>query len=234
MNESDIYIICPRCSEKVHYELTRCPNCGLNFYPEEEAQGVEVSSTGSLWLRAIGGIILATLVSGMATFSIHFVMGLFFTGLDLNSTAKFILFLAGPVGAFAGGYIASAVIKNRVYLYGLVIGILTIPMTVLLNTHWQYETRSLFPPSSPYFNWVIILAAALAGCYLYRRLQQGALFPRWNQPNEKKLYQDLLAKARFDRDRVERLIDYEKRRNPFGSRSELLKSAIERWERDNR
>ena len=51
---------------------------------------------------------------------------------------------------------------------------------------------------------------------------------------EKQLYQKLLQRSRGDRQLVERLIEYERRRSPDSSRIDLLQSAIYRWQRDNR
>ena len=51
---------------------------------------------------------------------------------------------------------------------------------------------------------------------------------------EAELYKVLLKKSQGDRQQVERLIDYERRRSPDASRVELLQSAIDRWERDLR
>lgn len=48
------------------------------------------------------------------------------------------------------------------------------------------------------------------------------------------LYQNLLRKVTGDRRIVERLIAYERSRTPNASIEELLRSAIIRWERDNR
>lgn len=48
------------------------------------------------------------------------------------------------------------------------------------------------------------------------------------------LYQELLSKAAGDKDKVERLIEYERRRNPNLNQEESMTSAIERWEQDNR
>jgi predicted amidophosphoribosyltransferase len=50
---------------------------------------------------------------------------------------------------------------------------------------------------------------------------------------ENKLYQNLLRKTRFDRNLTERLIEYEHEKNPSAKRIDLIKDAIERWERDN-
>lgn len=51
---------------------------------------------------------------------------------------------------------------------------------------------------------------------------------------EHQLYNKLLQKSRGDRKLVERLIEYERRRRPNCSRTELLEVAIYHWERDRR
>lgn len=51
---------------------------------------------------------------------------------------------------------------------------------------------------------------------------------------ERRLYEKLLQKSRGDRQLVERLIEYERRRSPNSSRADLLQTAIYRWERDRR
>jgi hypothetical protein len=234
MNEADIYIICPRCGEKVHYELNRCPECGLDFYPEGEEQYTEKTPSTSRWLIAISGLLLSFLASGIITFAIHLLMGQIFTIGTLNSTGQVILFLAGPLGAFAGGYVVSALLKRRAYYFGLATGMFTIPLTMILDTHWQSVTLASIYSFNSLSNMIVTLFCGLAGCHLYNWMQGGWNLPEWGQPGEKKLYQNLLVKARFDSDRVDRLIDYEKRRNPQGNRTEHIKSAIERWERDNR
>ena len=50
--------------------------------------------------------------------------------------------------------------------------------------------------------------------------------------NETELYQQLLRKALGDHAKVERLIEHERQRNPEGKRTEWLRAALERWERD--
>ena len=47
-------------------------------------------------------------------------------------------------------------------------------------------------------------------------------------------YNDLLQKAGGDRQVVERLVEFERERNPNGTRISWLKDAIVRWQRDNR
>ncbi len=45
-------------------------------------------------------------------------------------------------------------------------------------------------------------------------------------------YQELMAKARGDSALVERLIKFEQKRNPEGSRNDWVADALDRWERD--
>ncbi|HVZ40112.1 MAG TPA: zinc ribbon domain-containing protein [Candidatus Kapabacteria bacterium] len=45
-------------------------------------------------------------------------------------------------------------------------------------------------------------------------------------------YETLVRRARGDRARAERLIEYERRRNPSASRAELIRDAIDRLARD--
>jgi hypothetical protein len=52
--------------------------------------------------------------------------------------------------------------------------------------------------------------------------------------NQAALFDDLLVKVGGDRERVERLIEYERKHYPQGNRLIWLKNAIQRWERDNR
>lgn len=48
------------------------------------------------------------------------------------------------------------------------------------------------------------------------------------------LYNDLLGKTGGDHAAVERLIDYERQRQPDSARRTWLQNAIQRWEKDNR
>ena len=47
-------------------------------------------------------------------------------------------------------------------------------------------------------------------------------------------YQKLLRKALGDRAQAERLIEFERQRNPRAARARLIRAALERWERDLR
>ncbi len=48
------------------------------------------------------------------------------------------------------------------------------------------------------------------------------------------LYHNLMRKTQGNRAMVERLIQYERTRNPRAGQEEWMASAVERWERDNR
>ncbi len=48
------------------------------------------------------------------------------------------------------------------------------------------------------------------------------------------LYAKLLFKARGDKALIERLVNYEKQKNPFRTRKQFLKDALERLDKDNR
>jgi hypothetical protein len=55
-----------------------------------------------------------------------------------------------------------------------------------------------------------------------------------NQELIGRLRQNLRLKVLYDEDKIDRLIDFERHRNPKGSEADLMQSAIERWERQNR
>ena len=74
---------------------------------------------------------------------------------------------------------------------------------------------------------IILTAGAIA--YFYYRQQ--------NKPDSNDtyfLYQSLLSRARGDEALVERLVAYERERNPEASPQELLSNALWRWDHDNR
>ena len=83
--------------------------------------------------------------------------------------------------------------------------------------------------------WGLAVIAGSAGGWLISRQEKRGLerlfFPLLR---EEELYRELLAKVGYDRETVERLVDYERKRDPSAPRTVLLKNAIERWERDNR
>ena len=74
---------------------------------------------------------------------------------------------------------------------------------------------------------VLIIVAALATIVFH--LQKGGA-----KGAKSALYQDLLRKARGDAGVVERLIELERKRHPTAPREQLVKFAIDKWERHNR
>ena len=66
-------------------------------------------------------------------------------------------------------------------------------------------------------------------------------FVPWPSPRSRRsplsvdaaLYHDLLTKVGGDVGKLERLIEYERRRAPLAGETELYEYAIRRWERDN-
>ena len=76
---------------------------------------------------------------------------------------------------------------------------------------------------------VAALYLALAALYYFTQIR-----PQSYSQQEKRLYQNLLLKARGDAQLVERWLDYEQARNPHLDSLELMQTAVDRWERDNR
>ena len=52
--------------------------------------------------------------------------------------------------------------------------------------------------------------------------------------NQAELFNNLLSKVGGNRSAAERLIEFERQKNPQGNRIAWLNQAIQRWERDNR
>ena len=76
---------------------------------------------------------------------------------------------------------------------------------------------------------VPLLALAIGIAYYATQV-----YPTTRHSVERRLYRSLLQKARGDRQLVERLIEYERRRSPTSDRIAHILNAIRQWERDNR
>ena len=79
------------------------------------------------------------------------------------------------------------------------------------------------------FFWVLVIGLVFGGVYYYKEI-----WPTTPAQVEKRLYANLLAKARGDADMVERWIEYEQQRSLNTNRIELMEDAIQHWEWDNR
>ncbi len=228
---------CPNCGARIYPEMTRCPQCGQNMYPEDEpevAQGVAPETTG--WITFVGAILIGWMVASGIALVLHFVVAGFVSPANLGWVGKVILFISGPFGTLTGGYLCGIISRQRQKLLGGTVGILSLPVSVLLITHWYEVTLSLV--LSP----VVLIAAALsilagvAGGWLNELFSEGSDWKeKWRVRGwEDLLYQDLLRKVRFNGSIADRLIDYERKQDPGASRLKLIQNAIERWERDNR
>ena len=74
---------------------------------------------------------------------------------------------------------------------------------------------------------VIIVLAILMGV-------DGGAAAGTRSPTAEALRQNLRVKLLHQEDKIDAAIAFERERNPAGSEEQLMKSAIERWERDNR
>lgn len=102
---------------------------------------------------------------------------------------------------------------NRSFFYFLIIG--AVVGLVLSNV-----------VGSPLVGMGVGLGIALAAFVVTRRGSGGAALSRGGT------YDELLSKARGDASLVERLIAFEEKRNPNGTRQDWVADALDRWERD--
>lgn len=80
---------------------------------------------------------------------------------------------------------------------------------------------------NPFVGLGIGLAVGLVAWLLRNRVGKRVNFSHGNGA-----YQELLSKARGDKSLVERLINFEQKRNPDGVRRDWVADALDRWERD--
>jgi hypothetical protein len=108
--------------------------------------------------------------------------------------------------------------KSRPWLKYVIPSIILITLSAFLATA---------VPWGIYLIPVILLAAGRAYYFM-------EIAPNMQANQEKKLYQELLNRARGDHALVERWISYERRRDPDADEFVLMESALYRWQRDNR
>lgn len=87
---------------------------------------------------------------------------------------------------------------------------------------------ALVASSSPWVVYLLPIFLAIIALLDYR----GRV--RSNTGRGKHLYQELLMRAKGDKALVERLVAYERKRDPTAGREQLLEDALYRWEQDNR
>jgi hypothetical protein len=227
---------CPHCGATFHYELTRCPNCGVNIYfPDEEEDG-KGNKAFSKFIESIRfplGILAGWLASIVLSLSLYIPIRFAFTAPQSEYVVYSIVVACITVGGFAGGFFAIRVAKEKVVLSAVLVGLVNVSIAlVILLREWG----SVLPFTGVILGWLIILAASFGGTKvaenLLRRVTVESLFvvPQ----TEENLYQSLFIKTGYDHSIARRLIEYERQRTPQAARSELIRNAIQRWERDNR
>ena len=227
---------CPHCGETFHYELTRCPSCGVNIYlPEEDEEG-KLSKTYSSFIDTFRfplGILAGWVAAIVLSLGVYIPIRFAFTMPQSQYVVYSIMIACIAAGVFAGGFIAVRIAKENVILGALLVGLVGVGIAIaILLREWM----TILPFPSVTIGWLIILAAGFAGAKvaekMLRKVTVETLFvvPQ----TEENLYQDLFIKAGYDHDIAKRLIEYERQRTPKTARSELIQSAIRRWERDNR
>jgi hypothetical protein len=228
---------CPNCGAKIYPEVTRCPQCGHNMYPDDEERvQAEAEPTTPAWISLLGSLLIGWIIAAGIALIVHFVMDAFVSPFRLGTWGTVILIMAGPLGAVVGAFVGTGLFRKQSKLVGGVVGVLTVPVLVLLATHWVKVTLSLlFSLWGVLLGFLTILAGVIGG-WLSEIFSPESDWKKkmtvlgW----EDLLYQDLLRKVRFNGSAADRLIEFERKQNPQASRLELIQNAIDRWERDNR
>ena len=258
----DQTIECPQCGKEFSLEFTRCPNCGLNLYPEDETPdpyplSPQQAADGSLSPHmaaggvgegigeAVWAVLLGLIVAGAVSFVLHMFATRAETVVGLPLVWRVILFFAGPLGALVGGY-SSGMVGKRPHLpaagLGALVGLGAAALAVLFETRWRLVTPQVILEPSMLAQYALCLLLGALGGWLNG--EAGAAFLAGAAPPPPKevkgmswedlMYRDLLTRVRFNRDTAERLIEYERRLAPDADRYTLLRSAVERLERDRR
>ena len=250
----DQTIECPRCGEEFSLEFTRCPQCGLNLYPEDETQPPSNSplppSSSPLQGEESGGIgdaiwavLLGLILAGAVSFVLHMFATRAETAAGLPAAWRVILFFAGPLGALAGGY-SSGVVGRRPRLpaagLGALVGLGAAALAALFETRWRLVTMQVMLEPGMLAQYALCLLLGALGGWLNG--ETGAAYLAGAAPAPQKevkgmswedlMYRDLLTRVRFNRDTAERLIEYERRLAPEADRYTLVCNAVERLERD--
>jgi hypothetical protein len=62
----------------------------------------------------------------------------------------------------------------------------------------------------------------------------GQAAPARADPETEELRQNLRVKLLYQEDKIDQAVAHERERNPGGTSADLMRAAIQRWERDNR
>lgn len=227
---------CPNCNATIYPEMTRCPNCGQTMYPEDDTGTAEEISAAPGWAANLGGFLIGWLIASGIAAMVHFIVAGFVPPSMLGTISKILLFTAGPLGALVGGYVSAGMVTRYPLFLGGLIGVLSFPVSVLLTTYWIEVTLEVLVSLWMVLAALLTILGGIAGAWMYEKVSgAGDWREKWKIRGwEDMLYQDLLRKVRFNGSAADRLIEFERKREPGASRLKLIQSAIERWERDNR
>jgi hypothetical protein len=220
----------------IYPEMMRCSQCGQSVYPvDDEISDFEEETSAIRLVKTLGIVLIGWLVaSGIATV-IHFIIAEFVAPPFIPDLAKFFLYLAGPLGCLVGGYICAGLARQNVKLLGGLVGVLSLPVSVLLATHWVNVKLAIQLNPLLIGIGLLIIISGVCGAWIYEIFsnkedwQEKWKVRRW----EDVLYQELLRKVRFNGSAANRLIEYERKLDPQASRLKLIQNAIDRWERDS-
>ena len=130
-------------------------------------------------------------------------------------------------------FFAIRIAKENVVLGAVLVGLMGVGIAIVILLR---EWGTALPFAGVILGWIVILAASFGGAKvaenMLRKVTLESLFVV--PPTEKNLYQNLFIKAGYDHNIAKRLIEYERQRTPQVTRSEMIRNAIRRWERDNR
>ncbi len=222
----------------MYYGLNACPECGLNFYlPQEdewqETWTAEQPDSGGLTIGGVSlaGVIFGWLFASLVLFAFQLLGKIEF--LSEQSLYITLLFLgSGIFAGFVGGYLAGWLSNDKHLFAAAIVGLLTVLTSVIIEGFWRDLASEALLNLRVILTWIAILLAAFGGGLIIRNRAlrvDDALFG-----DEEELYHKLMVKIGYDRSLAERLINYERHRTPKATRVIWIRSAITRWERDNR
>lgn len=239
---NDNEIECAQCGDFFYIELTKCPNCGVSVYfpefQERISQKIGEEDSFEIIGKVFSSIFIVAgglLVSGVITFFIFFSLKKTIASQLEGLGMQTLIFALTMIGAFAGGFVAARYAKYRPSLHGLIVGFLSVGLSLLLVAY-EEDLTSTFPPILiSVIGWGLITLSGLFGAETAENLARGATLESLFSPekSEDELYQDLLAKMRFDKDIADRMIEYERKHAVNATTAYLIQCAIQRWERDN-
>ena len=227
---------CPHCGASFHYELNRCPSCGINIYfPEEEEPG-EFSEAITSFIdsyRFLLGTLAGWIAAIVLSLTLYLPIRFAFTMPQSEYVVYLVVVACITIGSFAGGFFAIRVAKEKVILGAMLVGLVSIGIAIVILLQ---EWGSVLPFAGVILGWLVIFAASFIGGKVAENMLRKVTFETLFvvPQTEENLYQDLFIKAGYNHNIAKRLIEYERQRAPKAKRAELIQGAIQRWERDNR